>query len=114
LSDSVSLSLLWYSSHGRIFHVPILVPIQESREDTVQVCACADKEQDDEEERLELEDAELDGYAISVRGSRIFGRKTVVPLLSWEFGVQVRGVVIVGQAELYSWCIRGLTKVTSC
>jgi hypothetical protein len=42
--------------------VPILVPIQKSREDAVQVCACADEKEDDEEERLELEDAELDGW----------------------------------------------------
>lgn len=62
------------------FHVPILVPIQEGREYTVQVCACADKEEDDEEERLELEDAELDDNVVSVRRPRIFGRMPVVPL----------------------------------
>jgi hypothetical protein len=61
-------------------HVPILVPIQESREDTVQVCACADEEEDDKEECLELEDAELDDYVVSVGRPRIFGRMTVVPL----------------------------------
>ena len=46
----------------------------------MQVCACANKEEDDKEERLELEDAELDDYVVSVRGRRIFGRMTVVPL----------------------------------
>jgi hypothetical protein len=40
-------------------NVPILVPVQESREDSVQVCAGADEEQDYEEEGLELEDSEL-------------------------------------------------------
>lgn len=39
--------------------LPILVSIQESREDAVQVCARADEQQDDEQERLEFEDAEL-------------------------------------------------------
>lgn len=33
----------------------------------MQICACADEEEDDEEERLELEDAELDDYVVSVR-----------------------------------------------
>lgn len=61
-------------------HVPILVPIQESREYTVQVCACANEEEDDEEERLELEDAELNDHMVSLRRTRIFGRMTVVPL----------------------------------
>ena len=46
----------------------------------MQVCACADKEENDEEERLELEDAELDGYVVSVGRPRIFGRMIVVPL----------------------------------
>jgi len=46
----------------------------------VQVCACANEEEDDEKERLELEDAELDGYVVSMRRSRIFGRMTLVPL----------------------------------
>jgi hypothetical protein len=40
-------------------NVPILVPVQESREDSVQVCAGADEEENDQEKRLELEDAEL-------------------------------------------------------
>jgi hypothetical protein len=44
---------------GWIRNVPILIPVQESREDAVQVCAGADEEQDHEEEGLELEDAEL-------------------------------------------------------
>jgi hypothetical protein len=44
---------------GIYSNVPILIPIQESREDSVQVCAGADEEQDHEEEGLELEDAEL-------------------------------------------------------
>jgi len=46
----------------------------------VQVCACTDKKEDDKEERLELEDAELDDCVVSVRRPRIFGRVTVVPL----------------------------------
>lgn len=44
---------------GWIQNVPILIPVQESRKDSVQVCAGADEEQDHEEEGLELEDAEL-------------------------------------------------------
>ena len=48
----------------------------------MQICACADKQEDDKEERLELEDAELDGWFMWLvwGGSRIFGRVTVVPL----------------------------------
>lgn len=46
----------------------------------MEVCACADEEEDDEEERLELEDAELDDYVVSFGRSRIFGTMTVVPL----------------------------------
>ena len=46
----------------------------------MQVCACADEEEDDKEECLELEDAELDDYVVSVGGPRIFARMTVVPL----------------------------------
>jgi hypothetical protein len=44
---------------------PILIPVQKSREDTVQVCASANEEQYHEEERLELEDAELDNLVVS-------------------------------------------------
>jgi len=66
LSDSMSLLslsfVMCYLLSKRVVDVPILVPIQESREDTMQVCACADEEEDNEEERLELEDAELDGW----------------------------------------------------
>lgn len=46
----------------------------------MQICACADEEKDNEEERLELEDAELDDYVVSVGRPRIFGRMRVVPL----------------------------------
>lgn len=46
----------------------------------MQVCACADEEEDDKEECLELEDAELDDHVVSVRGPRIFEKMTVVPL----------------------------------
>jgi hypothetical protein len=42
-----------------ISNVPILIPVQESRKYSVQVCAGADEEQHYEEEGLELEDAEL-------------------------------------------------------
>jgi hypothetical protein len=44
----------------------MLVSVQEGREDAVQVCAGADEQQDDEEERLELEDAELFTWVISL------------------------------------------------
>lgn len=37
----------------------MLIPVQESRKDAVKVCACADEQQYDEEEGLELQDAEL-------------------------------------------------------
>lgn len=37
----------------------MLIPVQESRKDAVQVGAGADEEEDDEQEGLELEDAEL-------------------------------------------------------
>lgn len=40
-------------------NIPMLIPVQESREDAVQVGAGADEEEDDEQEGLELEDAEL-------------------------------------------------------
>jgi hypothetical protein len=40
-------------------NVPILIPVQESRKHSVQVCAGADEEEYHEEEGLELEDAEL-------------------------------------------------------
>lgn len=63
-----------------VLDIPILVPVQESREDAVQVCASADEEEDDEQERLELEDAELGGCVVSLWRSRIFGRGRVVPL----------------------------------
>lgn len=46
----------------------------------MQVCARADEEEDDKEECLELQDAELDHYVVSVGGPRIFERMTVVPL----------------------------------
>ena len=46
----------------------------------MEICAGTDKKEDDKEERLELEDAELDDYVVSVRRLRIFGRVTVVPL----------------------------------
>jgi hypothetical protein len=45
---------------------PILVPIQKSREDAMQICASTDEEQYHEEECLELEDAELDDYMVSM------------------------------------------------
>lgn len=46
----------------------------------MQICACADKQEDDKEERLELEDAELGGHVVSLRRPRIFWGMTVVPL----------------------------------
>jgi hypothetical protein len=52
----LSFSPLLYLGH----HVPILVSVEERREDSMQVCACANEEENDEKERLELEDAELD------------------------------------------------------
>lgn len=59
-------SLLWYPLLDPLLNIPILIPVQESREDTVQICACANKEEDDEQERLEFEDAELDDYVVSM------------------------------------------------
>jgi hypothetical protein len=44
---------------------PILIPVQKRREDTMQVCASANEQQYDEEERLELEDAELVTLVVS-------------------------------------------------
>jgi hypothetical protein len=54
-------------SHLRLkLCAPILVPIQKSREDAMQICASTDEEQYHEEECLELEDAELDDYMVSM------------------------------------------------
>jgi len=58
-SHLLSPILGFFDFEDWIQNVPILIPIQESREDSVQVCAGADEEQDHEEEGLELEDAEL-------------------------------------------------------
>jgi hypothetical protein len=44
---------------------PILISIQKCREHAVQVCASANEEQYHEEQRLELEDAELDDNVVS-------------------------------------------------
>jgi hypothetical protein len=44
---------------------PILIPVQKCREDAVQVCASTNEQQYNKEKRLELEDAELDDYAVS-------------------------------------------------
>ena len=41
--------------------IPSLVSIQPSREDSVEICAGADEEENDHEEGLELEDAEHGG-----------------------------------------------------
>lgn len=41
-------------------HIPILVPVHQGREDIVRVCARADEEQEDEEQRFEIEEGGLD------------------------------------------------------
>lgn len=35
--------------------LPILIPVEDARRKVVDVCACADEQQDNEEERLEVE-----------------------------------------------------------
>ena len=37
-------------------YVPVFMPVQDRRRDAVDVCVCADEEEDDQEEGLEVED----------------------------------------------------------
>lgn len=43
------------------FHSPVLVSVHECREDIVGICASTDEEQDNQEERLEVEECRLFG-----------------------------------------------------
>ena len=66
----------------------------------MQVCAGADEEEDDEEEGLEFEDAELGGFVLSLWFCVIREWRRVVPLLRLDAGLRYWTTVSFLQADL--------------
>ena len=56
------------SPRKQLLHLPRLITVKPRREDAVDICACANEEEHDQEESLELENAEH--RVSSFRGSR--------------------------------------------
>lgn len=70
--------------------VPIFVTVHDPREDVVRVCAGADEKEDDQEERLKIEEGGLEISAFEVITIRITALTILTASSMRDLGLQLR------------------------